>query len=84
MGFIGLSDITVVRAEGLATGEPSIDAALNHGRKMIDAYGLTVASRKPGANCNALMSTRSDTVEPLGYMSRLSSMPVEVERIEAS
>ncbi|MEX3899935.1 FMN-dependent NADH-azoreductase [Paraburkholderia sp. BR10954] len=36
LGFIGLTDITVVRAEGLAMGEPSVDAALNHGREMID------------------------------------------------
>jgi FMN-dependent NADH-azoreductase len=36
LGFIGLTDITVVRSEGLAMGEPSVDAALNHGRQMID------------------------------------------------
>jgi FMN-dependent NADH-azoreductase len=36
LGFIGLTDTTVVRAEGLAMGEPSVDAALNHGRQKID------------------------------------------------
>jgi len=41
LGFIGLTDINVVRAEGLAMGEPSVDAALNHGREMID--GLVFA-----------------------------------------
>ncbi|MGU7778624.1 FMN-dependent NADH-azoreductase [Burkholderia sp. PU8-34] len=35
LGFIGLTDITVVRAEGLAMGEPSVDAALKHGREAI-------------------------------------------------
>ncbi|MEX3941847.1 FMN-dependent NADH-azoreductase [Paraburkholderia sp. BR10937] len=37
LGFIGLSDVSVVRAEGLAMGEPSVDAALHEGRKAIDA-----------------------------------------------
>jgi len=41
LGFIGLTDITVVRAEGLAMGEPSVDAALMQGRQAID--GLVAA-----------------------------------------
>lgn len=35
LGFIGLTDVTVVRAEGLAMGEPSVDAALKQGRQAI-------------------------------------------------
>lgn len=35
LGFIGLTDVTVVRAEGLALGEPSIDAALTRSRQTI-------------------------------------------------
>jgi FMN-dependent NADH-azoreductase len=36
LGFIGLADITVVPAEGLAMGEQSVGAALSQGRKAID------------------------------------------------
>jgi FMN-dependent NADH-azoreductase len=36
LGFIGLTDIAVVRAEGLAMGEPSVEAALSQGRQTID------------------------------------------------
>lgn len=35
LGFIGLTDITVVRAEGLAMGEPAVDAALTQGQRAI-------------------------------------------------
>ncbi|RQS67007.1 FMN-dependent NADH-azoreductase [Burkholderia sp. Bp8963] len=41
LGFIGLTDITVVRAEGLAMGVPSVDAALTRGRQAI--AGLVAA-----------------------------------------
>jgi FMN-dependent NADH-azoreductase len=41
LGFIGLTDIAVVRAEGLAMGEPSVEAALSQGRQTID--GLVAA-----------------------------------------
>jgi FMN-dependent NADH-azoreductase len=41
LGFIGLTDVAVVRAEGLAMGEPSVDAALSQGRQTID--GLVAA-----------------------------------------
>ncbi|MGY2488432.1 molybdopterin-containing oxidoreductase family protein [Cupriavidus sp. CP313] len=58
--------------------------AMTHGYGHHRAYGLTVASRRPGANCNALMPTHADTVEPLSHMSWLSGVPVEVERIEVS
>jgi FMN-dependent NADH-azoreductase len=36
LGFIGLTDVTVVRSEGLAMGEPSVQAALTHSGRMID------------------------------------------------
>lgn len=35
LGFIGLTDVSWVRAEGLALGEPSAEAALTRGRQMI-------------------------------------------------
>lgn len=58
--------------------------AMTHGYGNTRAYGLKVASRKPGANCNALMPTNSDTIEPLSHMSWLSGVPVQIERIEVS
>jgi FMN-dependent NADH-azoreductase len=35
LGFIGLTDITFVRAEGLAMGDSAVDAALSHSRQLI-------------------------------------------------
>jgi FMN-dependent NADH-azoreductase len=37
LGFIGLNDITVVRAEGLAFGPEAREAAMQHARKTIEA-----------------------------------------------
>ena len=36
LGFIGLTDVTFVRAEGLAMGESAVDAALTQSRQLID------------------------------------------------
>ncbi|MBP0593263.1 molybdopterin-dependent oxidoreductase [Paraburkholderia sp. LEh10] len=58
--------------------------AMTHGYGHERAYGLTVAVHRPGANCNALMPTRPDTIEPLSYMSWLSAVPVEVEKTRES
>ncbi|MEX3941844.1 molybdopterin-dependent oxidoreductase [Paraburkholderia sp. BR10937] len=58
--------------------------AMTHGHGNTHAYGLSVASRKAGANCNALMPTSAHTIEPLSYMSWLSGVPVQIERIETS
>jgi FMN-dependent NADH-azoreductase len=35
LGFIGLTDVTLIRAEGLALGESAIDAALSQSRQLI-------------------------------------------------
>jgi len=35
LGFIGLTDVTLIRAEGLALGESAVDAALNRSRQLI-------------------------------------------------
>lgn len=35
LGFIGLTDITFIRAEGLAMGESAVDAALSQSRRLI-------------------------------------------------
>jgi len=58
--------------------------AMTHGHGNTYAYGLSVASRKAGANCNALMPIDARTIEPLSHMSWLSGVPVQIERIEAS
>ena len=35
LGFIGLTDITFIRAEGLAMGDSAVDAALSHSRQLM-------------------------------------------------
>jgi FMN-dependent NADH-azoreductase len=35
LGLIGLTDITLTRAEGLEMGESAVDAALSHSRQLI-------------------------------------------------
>jgi anaerobic selenocysteine-containing dehydrogenase len=54
--------------------------AMTHGYGHAHAYGLQLASRTPGANCNALMPTDASSVEPLSYMSWVSGVPVQVEK----
>lgn len=58
--------------------------AMTHGYGNRNSFGLQVAQRKPGSNCNALMPTGPEAVEPLGYMSWLSAVPVEVEPLRRS
>jgi len=55
--------------------------AMSHGSGNRKSYGLTVASEKPGANCNALMPIGAGTYEPSSHMSWLSAVPVSVERV---
>lgn len=58
--------------------------AMSHGFGHDRSFGLRVASRNPGANCNGLMPTGRDSYEPVSYMSWLSGVPVTIERIAAS
>ena len=58
--------------------------AMTHGFGHKSAQRLKVASAKPGANVNQLMPTGADTHEPLSYMSWMTAVPVEVERITES
>ena len=53
--------------------------ALTHGFGHKKAYGLKVASAKPGANYNQLVPTGSGTHEPRSYMAWMTGVPVEVE-----
>lgn len=56
--------------------------AMSHGYGHQAAYGLQVASARPGANYNALTPVGPDVAEPLSHMSWLSAVPVRIERIE--
>lgn len=38
LGFIGLTDVTVIRAEGLAMGESAVEAALSGSRRLIGEF----------------------------------------------
>lgn len=56
--------------------------AMSHGYGHRMAPGLRIVSRKPGANINRLMPAGERGTEPLSYMSWLSGIFVEVERLE--
>lgn len=58
--------------------------AMSHGYGHRHAYGLQVASARPGANFNALMPVGPGSAEPLSSMSWLSAVPVFVERIQTA
>ena len=55
--------------------------AMSHGSGNERTYGLRVAQRNAGANCNSLMPVGPGTYEPMSYMSWLSGVPVTLERI---
>jgi len=54
--------------------------AMSHGYGNAGAYSLQTASEKPGVNCNVLMPIGQE-FEPMSYMSWMSGVPVEVERV---
>lgn len=54
--------------------------AMTHGFGHKKAFGLKVASNKPGANYNQLIPTGADTHEPRSYMAWMTGVPVKVER----
>jgi anaerobic selenocysteine-containing dehydrogenase len=55
--------------------------AMSHGYGAKEARSLGLASKKPGANCNAVMPIGVGTYEPVSFMSWLSGVPVHVERV---
>ena len=55
--------------------------AMSHGYGNERTYGLRVARRNAGANCNSLMPVGPGSYEPMSYMSWLSGVPVTVEKI---
>ena len=58
--------------------------AMTHGYGHRQAYGMKIASDRPGANCNQLMPTTLDSVEPLSYMSWMTAVPVSVDKLAQS
>ena len=55
--------------------------AMTHGCGNSKSHGLRFAQAHPGVNCNQLMPTSKDSVEPLSNMSWLSGVPVQVARV---
>jgi anaerobic selenocysteine-containing dehydrogenase len=56
--------------------------AMTHGFGHSHAYGLSVASKGYGVNCNSIMPIGAATYEPVSYMSWLTGVPVSVEKID--
>ena len=54
--------------------------AMSHGYGQRKAFGLPLAQRNPGANCNDIMPSGPASIEPLSNMSWLSAVPVTVSR----
>ena len=55
--------------------------AMSHGYGHQKSFALKIASKKPGANYNALMPIGAGTFEPLSYMSWLSGIPITVKKV---
>lgn len=58
--------------------------AMTHGFGQSRAPGMRVASRNAAANCNALMPTTAQDIEPVSHMSWMTAIPVEIERARLS
>ena len=58
--------------------------AMTHGYGHSHAFGLTLATQKPGVNCNELLPIGPETFEPLSNMGWVSAVPVNVEKLEVS
>jgi anaerobic selenocysteine-containing dehydrogenase len=56
--------------------------AMSHGYGNERTYGLRVARRNAGANCNSIMPVGPGSYEPMSYMSWLSGVPVIVEKLK--
>lgn len=54
--------------------------AMSHGYGQRKAFGLPLAQRNPGVNCNDIMPSGPASIEPLSNMSWLSAVPVTVSR----
>jgi anaerobic selenocysteine-containing dehydrogenase len=54
--------------------------AMTHGYGQGKAFALQVAQNNPGSNCNAIMPTGPDSIEPLSNMAWLTAVPITVTR----
>ena len=87
-GFVAGDRVRIWTDFGEAQAQLLIDddlcpgaVAMSHGYGQENSFALRVAQRNPGANCNGLMPVGQGSFEPLSYMSWLSGVPVEVERM---
>lgn len=58
--------------------------AMTHGFGHKKAHHLKTASKSPGINVNVLTPTGADTHEPLSYMTWMTGIPVQIEKLTAS
>jgi anaerobic selenocysteine-containing dehydrogenase len=56
--------------------------AMAHGYGQSKTFAMRVAQQYPGSNCNDIMPSGPDSIEPLSNMSWLSAVPVTVTRCE--
>ncbi|WP_408587919.1 molybdopterin-dependent oxidoreductase [Novosphingobium sp.] len=56
--------------------------AMAHGYGQARTFSQRIAQQNPGSNCNAIMPTGADSIEPLSNMAWLSAVPVSVRSIE--
>lgn len=84
-GLFDGDQVQVFNKHGSVDAEVLIDSdlrrgvvAMTHGYGNQDSFGIRVANRKPGANCNVLMPIEEEDIEPISYMSWMTAVPVEV------
>lgn len=90
-GLFDGDQVTVFNQNGSIEARVLIDndmrpgaVAMSHGYGHRASYGMRVANRKPGANCNALLFTGADQAEPFSHMSWMTAVPVEVRALETA
>ncbi|MDO7836461.1 molybdopterin-dependent oxidoreductase [Sphingobium sp. HBC34] len=77
------NDVGSVKAQVRIDADlPPGTIAMTHGYGQRLTYGMTVASAVDGANCNALLPTDDDDIEPVSYMSWMTAVPVELVSAE--
>jgi anaerobic selenocysteine-containing dehydrogenase len=54
--------------------------AMSHGYGQQKSFSMHIAQRNPGSNCNDIMPSGPDSIEPLSNMAWLSAVPVTLVR----
>ena len=73
----GQVETTLMIDDNLRSGT----VAMSHGYGHKASPSMETAASRPGVNFNAIAPSGSDTYEPLSYMSWLTGIPVNVERV---